>query len=59
MSEHDRVYGTGSQKRAVDRDRKSGNRESVDDTREFLSKVGVDNVELGSGIEENVDDLEK
>lgn len=57
MSEHDRVYGTGSQGSAVDRGRKARDRESVDDTREFLSKARVDDVELGSGIEENVDDL--
>lgn len=57
MSEHDRVDGTGSQRRAVDRGRKAGDRESVDDTREFLSKARVDDIELGSGIEKNVDDL--
>lgn len=57
MSEHDRVYGTGSQGSAVNRGRKARGRKSVDDTKEFLSKARVDDVELGSGIEENLDDL--
>lgn len=57
MSEHDRVDGTGSQRSAVDRGRKAGDRELVNGTGEFMGKARVDDVELGAGVEKHADDL--